>query len=1117
MLAAIGGCCRRAVWGLSVLLLGCADFGIYNNSFGRLDQTPQRIPASIQVSTPQLYKREALINERKAEIAYLQVKLKESETITFGSELLRDIETVTALSAQLGISFDAGIKQQAGQGVQLNDLQNQISTVKLQAQLGQLQRDLQLMQANYASQTAPSAPPSSSSPPPATVPTVTAPSLPDLKNLATLVQSLTDRLDKSSSAPRGASAVNSPIDVFQDRQAYRRVLQSAINAASLDDMQDFEGHSLFRMQFRATVLPGDEKVDKSLGILRMQIKRPVLSIKSVEVNALYQEWLDHITLRLNEALNENTLIADPALLMLGEMNKFFSVVSLTVPKTDKPEGCKSDVALGTFLSKTDKPEPDCCTSDIALGTLLAPNPKCYTIRIAVPPVGGLEKTETAVLAPDNTPYRNIASLSATVQKKINTLSNYSTSIMKLNDLINARPTPVEAPKTDAGTGVQPPIKKEEDPNQKEKSKICDDAQKEIAAKDKASAHVQALRRGVVVSSTRLKLLTSRIVGNVTTFSATDLDKFYGLIDGYTQEADKLENLCGIKKPKPDDDNVPPPFFKALFNVQPTDEIGNNAFAAQGRPSAYAVTPVELAQHVSTAARAGSAVQIAASLAAILPVKGIGANGALGYSRAATGKADALERVPLVVGYSEPGDTLNETPTTLPGFGWLLGPKVIIDPKHKALALEHNLAPYDLTADVVMPGWWPYYDIQYQSEWAPSWQDGKGISTVPCPSEADKAKCTLGNNTRIMRVQRRHSRGDLDGIITLVLKQLGSPKVEIASIGRVEPSILSGCAKQVTMLVQGTNIWRTQNAYLQGMPALDITVLPDMAGVAVTFDLSQLPQRPVQFTQPELTLVTPNGWASTPITIDGSRLAAKLCGDEGLAQNPPPDNAMPVIKSILPATLYACDTDQRLVIQGKNFGDIKSIFLGPIMAIPGIIGVDLTATLAGMIGKQGGSQTTLPLIITTAKGTTSKDVTIERDDCPQPAPTSGQPAPTNAAAKAVLRQVALLATPAGRLDICAKQATLFLTGSGVMKWDGATMALTKPKAATITAQSVKTLQGQNMAEINFVGLPSQGVADSSTVDSSVQVQLYKGSDKGPLISVDTVCGGSSTTTTAAAKN
>jgi hypothetical protein len=306
-----------------------------------------------------------------------------------------------------------------------------------------------------------------------------------------------------------------------------------------------------------------------------------------------------------------------------------------------------------------------------------------------------------------------------------------------------------------------------------------------------------------------------------------------------------------------------------FYPQETPKSTATTHVARGHVSTYAVTPVELAQQVSTAARAANAVQIAASLAASLPAQGIGANAAFGYMNDVTGKVDALERVPLVIGYSESND--EDASNGHVGFGWLLGPKVVLDANNKALALEHNLVPYDLTADVSMPGWWPYFDITYNSSWAPDWRT-KSLPDIPICSK----------DSLTLRVQKPLSRGDLDGITTLLLTYLISPKVDIVSIGRIDPEIVSACANSVTFLIQGSNLWRTQAAYLLGSPAQAIQVLPDMAGIAATFDMSSLPQRPFSYAPAQIVLSTPSGLTSSYITIDGSRLADPKCGGEGIS-------------------------------------------------------------------------------------------------------------------------------------------------------------------------------------------------------------------------------------------
>lgn len=943
-------CCAGVATVLA--LQGCADFGGYDASFGRLDAVPQQLPAAIQVSAPQLYKREALINERKDELVYLQKKLAESETIDIAPELLRDVEAISALTAQLGLSFDAGIRKDTERATQLQDLEHQIATLKLQAQLGQLKRDLELMQAAYASQTAPSAPAGTSTSDTKT-PKVEKPDLPALTQLDTLIKSVVQNIDRESKPPRATIGKGSPIDVFRDRQAYRRVLQSEINAVSLDDLHDYEGNSLFRMQFRATVMPGDPRVDKSLGVLRMQINRPRLAKDSPEMKALYARWLDHVTLRLNEGLLSDTKGTNSLLRAMGTARAAFSVISIQVPRVDVANGCPAKMSVDDVMLPE---EQGCLVMRIAVTSR---GLNADTLVIGIP--GGQIRGADLALAQ--------AALTPSAANGRSPLAARFPNFEGFKGLarIPGADAPIFQPKPPVmASGPAPAAATPE----AEPSEPC-----KVGRPSLFKLQKKALMDGFVVTRQKLRFAVGRIADDLAELRPAELNAVYRLIDDAAtcaSEAEKdltpVEQATIKTKTDAQEKEVPDAFYSALVGP---DEV------ARGRVAAYAVTPAELAQRVSTVARAGSAVQMAASLSAILPTNGLGVNSALGYSRAATGKVDTLERVPLVVGYAEPGDTTTDGEPKVdglqPGFGWLLGPKVVIDPAGKALSLEHQLAPYDLTADVVMPGWWPYFNIEYQSEWAPDWLEGKTLATL----SSEKT-----NNRRTMSVPRRHSRGDLDGILALILKNAGEPKVEIASIGRVEPNTISACASEVNVLVQGMNLWRTQAAYLQGLAASGITVLPDMSGVAVRFDMTHLPRRPSQFVEPKLTLLTPNGWASASITIDGSRGENGAgCGNEGLAR-PKPDDGQPFISAVLPGRLFACDDTQRVIIRGRNL-------VGPKVQLGGLVATSITDLVAGselvatfgLIDRHGGSTSnTLPVIVITGSGVAARDVDIERGNC-----------------------------------------------------------------------------------------------------------------------------------------
>jgi hypothetical protein len=997
------------------LLAGCAQFKApFGENIQKLDLTSRKLEATVQLSSPQLFKREDLINERRDELKYLRGQLAESEKIAFAPELLRDIETVSTLSAQLGLSFDAGIRKQASQAAEVNDLVQEISVLRLRAQLDQLNRDVELLRAGLASQTAVSSPIGTSATP-VTAPTLPVPALPALDGISKAIADLAARLDKASVAPRAAAATISPIDVFKDRQAYRRVLQSAINAASLDDLQDFDGSSLFRLQFRATLLPPDASANESLGVLRMRVRAPAIKADvSGEyrfVRDLYAEWLDHVTRRLNEAFRDGAFTGDPGLLVLGSTDQAFSLVTITIPKKTGAKKCPQvDIATGLESQPADA--------------------DCRYVHLAIP---RLQETSA-----EGRQSRSLAGLKG----RLDVLLGNATAM-----------------RTRAASGA---------PN--------------AESVEDAKAFSRSLCDALATSVRQMKLLSASLVAPNSDLTLTDLIAVYARLDQLSQAAscDDTPN------------RLPPEFIDALFSKESKGVV----LHALGNASTYAVTPTELAQQVSTAARAANALQIAASLSAVLPTSGWGGNASAAYGRAAEGRADALSRLPLVVGYSEPGAATGKDNALDPGFGWILGPRLVVDAKKNVMALEHHLAPYDLTADIVMPGWWPYFELDYEGEWGPDLKDpGRFSSFVPGANVATRGRGTL-------RVPRRHNRSDLDGVTSLVLNSRLGRRVEVPSIAHVEPSTLSACAGKVTILVQGTNIWRSEAAYLGGLAASDVTVLPDMAGVAATFDMTQVPQRPSHFAPSRLTLTTPTGTASVDVTLDGSRLGAKGCGDEATAP-PSGDDGAPSISSVVPAAVYACDAPLHIVLKGKNLAKVTSVHLGnqevPDKKLKRLPGGELEFTVEQALGDAFGSAASVPVIVTNDKGTTSANLAVERDECKG----KGVSSTRKTAA------VSLLATPAGRIDVCARQATLLLVGKNNNRFDGATLSVTKPKAAVISAQTFKLLQRQGVAEITFVGLPTQGIPDASGVDATVQVQLYKGADKvGDPIAVDATCSGTS---------
>lgn len=943
---------------------GCVNGGYFDSSITRLDYSAKQDPASIQVSDAQLYKRENLINERREEQEYLADLLAKSRTVEFAPQLMRDLEMVSSLSVQLGLSFDSSSKLQLERASQLSDLEQQIAVTKLQTQLAQLRRDLDLLQQKLPDQTTPSGAAGTAVSSTA-LPKIVAPGLTDAKDIAvrleSLVKGLTDRLDKTSVAPRTAAAGVSPRELFQDRQAYRREIQSAINSTALDELHDVRGNSLFRLQFRAVVLPGSS--DKELGVLQMQIQRPAFTTTELApvLTGLYFEWLDHARLRLNEQTNEGKLRSDPTMLQLAAERKVFNVLELTVSNTPEPAAPKkADGQAGAAPKAKANAKGEPVTGDpkkmqaaqtdnkCEFGFFqydADPAEDCVVVRVAFPPRFESDIARKAQVMTGGFSREWFKRTRGDFQK-----------IKEARRSIEATPLPKELKQKCDGIFADP------------KSTVTQSYQ-EIRQIGESSDSLAQFQEGFTWAAQELGLnypLAALRVTDAGIVLARVMDDAPNDVEAYRL----LQSACGLN---PDstltqrflkrDAQVPDLFRDALFESDAKKE----KWTARGRVSTYAVSPNVLAQRVSTVARAAEAVQIAASLAASLPSQGLGLSSGIGRMRSVAGKVDALERVPLVVGYSTPAARVKNKAVTEPAFGWLLGPRVVLDTENNALALEHNLEPYDLTADVSMPGWWPDVSIVTEAIWAPDW---KKDPTVVISGPVEKSQ-------RAISLPMRHSRSDLDGITTQILAREGNLRVPRPSISRVEPHEVSDCSSAATFLVHGSNIWRTSFAYLSGLQGRNVTVLPDMTGISVTFDIASLPPGS-GFAN--LTVTTPDGPASIPVSVRGSRLVNNCA----VAVKDPTALS---ITSVLPGTLYACDDKPRLLVTGKNFkpSDVTSAYLGTLEGDYSAINGDkaLKVTFKTKIGTQGGKQMALPLILTTKDGVVSEDVAIERDGCSHP--------------------------------------------------------------------------------------------------------------------------------------
>ena len=135
--------------------------------------------------------------------------------------------------------------------------------------------------------------------------------------------------------------VAGPIDTFNHRKACRDTVKNVMNQTRLDDLHDMDGNALVRVQVRATVLPGEDGYDNTLGILRMEVEPPTFDDENPSLAAqVYRNWLDYVNQNINRPPKDvgqwkyRRIRTAVRFLILQE---YFQLRYLEVPKTG-PDG-----------------------------------------------------------------------------------------------------------------------------------------------------------------------------------------------------------------------------------------------------------------------------------------------------------------------------------------------------------------------------------------------------------------------------------------------------------------------------------------------------------------------------------------------------------------------------------------------------------------------------------------------------------------------------------------------------------------------------------------------------------------------------------------------------------
>lgn len=275
--------------------------------------------------------------------------------------------------------------------------------------------------------------------------------------------------------------------------------------------------------------------------------------------------------------------------------------------------------------------------------------------------------------------------------------------------------------------------------------------------------------------------------------------------------------------------APCAFVRALVEI--AGSAGSNGVAAQhyalwkGQAYTYQARPAFRAQRLSSVSSAVNSMQTAFSLAASIPSSGVGIDAGAGAARTATGTAEAIERSPLVVGYSDRSS--GDEP---PRFGFVFGPPAILNPETNTLEYRHLPASYPVYADISIPGWWPAAGLRVRSVWAANWHTGHHALSELAPGQRFDIRLPANRSVIIALLDYLAGRSKL----------ITPPQ---ATARGVWPDKVSACATLITFHIEGENLWRNPAVTLRGIDPVQVNVLPDMNGLSVQYNISDLPPEP----------------------------------------------------------------------------------------------------------------------------------------------------------------------------------------------------------------------------------------------------------------------------------
>ncbi len=943
-----------------------------------IDWSSPQEDAVISLSDPQVYSREALINDRRVEIEFLKEQLDNSKNIHFLPQIQQTLNSAQTLKLTASAASNQGTSSDSRQAASPQGEKESISSQNRQAQKNE-----------------------------------TSP----------LAEQGPKQPADQSKAKDAPDDHNSPLEQFRELQAFRAEIRSALSSTNLDDLHDYNGNALYRLQFQATVFPGNKS--SKYGVAYLTINPPVLLPE--DTRQLYLAWLRHLTSKLNQTTQTNYLA-------LGQATRLFDVLEIACYSIPKLSGSllpnKAELPNRIFLwdSKDDTESKSCMR-------LALPSESVEKLK-SVLKKEKVSAAQSLTLQPS--PTHNTSAVSQESHNPENLESDFPHSATAWLSTWWVRIA------ASIRSGREPVSNKPEEDQ-------CENA-------EKADKEYYIAARETYAIWPYLAASLDALVDDNPLLEHKDIKKLRDIdhaLQEYISSLQSRHSACNplekFKRARLDQSaqRVPQDFKDTLLKLRKVQ-----------RAYAYATTPQEHAQNISTAVSASQNLHMALALSAP-PGEGLKQFPELSSKTRKT--MESIERFPLVVGFSDrqekkDGKCLEDdqadnietfgndggarngrsAPSSerscSPIFGWVFGPKYqskwgLFTPA----TLEHSLSSFQVSSDVSIPGWWPRLRMDLHTVWIADWKHGVSVL-----KEGSKSR-------EIVIPMPLLTPPDLDSLTeALARSQMGPWGQRTPSTPYLEitPNHISACARGVTFVVKASlpsqqiQLWRDPEVYWEGKRARSITVLPGMKGIAAKFEESEMPDLfgfdpppkafdPMRISENNVrhtTIMETSGdnvrhttiqvlarnMTTHPQTVNihGKKVRKEksteiTCSDDSLPDFSP--KAGPVIESASPYVLSACsDGNVSFFISGTHFvpseyspfkgevllgGNIGKATLlekeqplppkdfGGELSVPSQVpGTVLKATFSNL---KLGPAVNLPLAVATAEGLDSVQISVEQ--------------------------------------------------------------------------------------------------------------------------------------------